>query len=279
MKLFDLLVGQRRFVYLAIGLLSAAGVWAALHLPSAIYPELVFPRVTIVAQGSALGARQAVFSIARPIEEAVSIVPGVRRVRTKAIRGAVEMTVDFAPNADMVTALQLVQARVNQVRADLPPGLDIEVERMTPSLFPVISYNLEGGDPATLYDLARYQIKPVISRIPGVGRVDVQGQDIREIEVVADPARLVTAGLSYDDLASAIRQATAVQAVGRVAQNYRQYLVVTDQEAHTAEDIGAVALPGGLRVRDVATVSVGTEDHVRAIAGDAGRLNASHGNW
>ena len=271
MKLFDLLVGQRRFVYLAIGLLSAAGIWSALRLPSAIYPELVFPRVTIVVQGSSLGARQVVFSIARPIEEAVSIVPGVRRVRTKAIRGAVETTVDFAPNADMVTALQLVQARVNQVRADLPAGIDIEVERMTPSLFPIISYNLEGGDPATLYDLARYQIKPVISRIPGVGRVDVQGQDVREIEVVADPARLVTAGLGYADLADAIQQATSVQAVGRVAQNYRQYLVVTDQEAHTADDIGAVALPGGLRVRDVATVSVGTEDHVRAIAGDAGR--------
>jgi CzcA family heavy metal efflux pump len=270
-KLFDLLVGQRRFVYLAVGLLSAAGIWSATRLPSAIYPELVFPRVTIVAQGSSLGARQVMFSIARPIEEAVSIVPGVRRVRTKAIRGAIETTIDFAPNADMVTALQLVQARVNQVRADLPPGLDIEVERMTPSLFPIISYNLEGGEPAALYDLARYQIKPVVSRIPGVGRVDVQGQDVREIEVVADPARLVTAGLGYADLADAIRQATAVQAVGRVAQNYRQYLVITDQEAHTAEDIGAVALPGGLRVRDVATVAMGTEDHVRAIAGDMGR--------
>ncbi len=271
MKLFDLLVGQRRFVYLAIGLLSAAGIWSATRLPSAIYPELVFPRVTIVVQGSSLGARQVIFSIARPIEEAVSIVPGVRRVRTKAIRGAVETTVDFAPNADMVTALQLVQARVNQVRADLPSGIDIEVERMTPSLFPIISYNLEGGEPASLYDLARYQIKPVISRIPGVGRVDVQGQDVREIEVVADPGRLVTAGLGYGDLADAIQQATAVQAVGRVAQNYRQYLVVTDQEAHTADDIGAVALPGGLRVRDVATVTMGTEDHVRAIAGDKGR--------
>lgn len=271
MKLFDLLVGQRRFVYLAIGLLSAAGIWSATRLPSAIYPELVFPRVTIVAQGSSLGARQVIFSMARPIEEAVSIVPGVRRVRTKAIRGALETTIDFAPNADMVTALQLVQARVNQVRADLPSGLDIEVERMTPSLFPIISYNLEGGEPASLYDLARYQIKPVISRIPGVGRVDVQGQDVREIEVVADPARLVTAGLGYGDLADAIRQATSVQAVGRVAQNYRQYLVITDQEARSAEDIGAVALPGGLRVRDVAAVSMGTEDHVRAIAGDRGR--------
>ena len=79
---------------------------------------------------------------------------------------------------------------MNQARDDLPRGLDIEVERLTPSLFPIISYNLEGGDPATLYDIARYQIKPLISRVPGVGRVDVQGSDVREIEVVADPARL-----------------------------------------------------------------------------------------
>ncbi len=271
MKLFDLLVAQRRFVYLLIALLAAAGIWSALQLPSAIYPELVFPRITVVAEGSALGARQVVFSIARPLEEAVGVVPGVRRVRSKAIRGAVEMTVDFAPNTDMITALQLVQARVNQTRADLPPGLDIEVQRMTPSLFPIVSYNLEGGDPATLYDIARYQIRPVLSRIPGVGRVDVQGTDVREIEVVAEPARLASVGLGYQDLADAIRNATEVQAVGRVAKDYRQYLVITDQEAHTAEDIGAVALPGGLRVRDVATVTLGTEDHVRAIAGDAGR--------
>ncbi len=271
MKLFDLLISQRRFVYLAIALLSGAGVWSATRLPSAIYPELVFSRVMVVVQGSALGARQVVFSVTRPIEEAVSVVPGVRRVRSKSIRGAVEIGVDFAAGTDMIAALQLVQARVNQARGTLPAGLDVEVERMTPSLFPVVSYNLEGGDPATLYDIARYQIKPVISRVPGVGRVDVQGTDVREIEVVADPARLVQAGLTYQDLADAIREATAVDAVGRVAKDYRQYLVITDQEAHTVDDIASVAINGGLRVRDVAHVSMGTEDHVRAIAGDNGR--------
>ena len=84
----------------------------------------------------------------------------------------------------MTYALQQVQARVNQVRTSLG-DLDLEVERMTPSLFPILSYNLEGGDPATLYDIARYQLKPLISRVPGVGRVDVQGSDVREVEVVA----------------------------------------------------------------------------------------------
>jgi len=267
-KLFDLLVRQRRFIYLAVALLSAAGVYAALVLPSAIYPELVFPRIAIVAEGSSLGARQVVFSITRPIEEAVSVVPGVLRVRSRSIRGASEISMWFAPKTDMVYALQLVQSRISQVAADLPAGLDLRAERLTPTLFPVLSYNLEGGDPATLNDIALYEIKPVLSRVPGVGRVDVQGTDQREIEVVADPARLAGLGLSYDDLANDIRQAITPEAVGRVAKDYRQYLIVTDQEARSPEDVANVAIGGGLRVRDVATVNLGTEDHVRVIAGD-----------
>ena len=268
MKLFDILARQRRFIYLVVALLSAAGIWAALRLPSAIYPELLFPRITIVAQGSSLGARQVVFSITRPIEEAVSVVPGVQRVRSKSIRGASEISMTFAPSTDMVYALQLTQARVNQIKGDLPANLDIEVARLTPSLFPILSYNLEGGDPATLYDIARYQIKPILSRVPGVGRVDVQGSDVREIEVVADPARLAAQGLTYDDLATAIRRAVSVAAVGRVSKDYKQYLIVTDLEAHAPADIGNVVIGGGLRVRDIATVRLGTEDHVSIIAGD-----------
>jgi CzcA family heavy metal efflux pump len=267
-KLFDVLSRQRRFIYLLVSLLSAGGVWAALGLPSAIYPELNFSRIAVVAEGSTLGARQVVFSVTRPLEEAVSVVPGVTRVRSHSIRGAVQIQITFAPNTDMAYALQLVRARVTQVQGQLPPELSLQVERLAPSLFPILSYNLEGGDPATLYDIGRYQIKPLISRVPGVGRVDVQGSDVREIEVIADPAQLAAAQLTYRDVADAIRQAITVQAVGRVAQDYRQYLIVTDQEARTPDDVGAVVVRNGLRVRDLAAVQLGTEDHVRIIAGD-----------
>lgn len=266
--LFDVLATQRRFIYLAVTLLSIAGVWSALRLPSAIYPELTFPRISVVVQGSSLGARQVVFAITRPVEEAVSVVPGVTRVTSRSIRGAGEISITFAERTDMDYALQLVRTRVEQIRSELPTGLSIEVERMTPSVFPILTYNLEGGDAATLYDIARYQIKPVLSRVPGVGRVDVQGTDVREIEVVADPGRLAGAGLTYDALATAIREGISVDAVGRVARDYRQYLVVSAQKAHTVEDIANVVVKGSLRVRDVATVIPGTEDHVRTMSGD-----------
>ena len=266
--LFDVIASQRRFIYLAVTLLSAAGLWAATQLPSAVYPELSFQKITIVAQGSSLSARQQVFAVTRPIEEAVSLVPGVTRVRSRSIRGASEIPITFAEGTDMPYTLQLVRTRVEEIRGDLPSGIEIEIERMTPTLFPILQYNVEGGDPATLYDIARYQIKPIISRVPGVGRVDVQGSDVREIEVIADPSRLASAGLTYDDLATAIKQGIAVDAVGRVAADYKQYLVISAQEAHSAEDVANVVVKGAMRVRDLATVLPGTEDHVRIVAGD-----------
>ncbi|MES1259650.1 MAG: efflux RND transporter permease subunit, partial [Gemmatimonadota bacterium] len=231
-------------------------------------PELKFSRITVVAEGSALGARQVLFGITRPLEEAVSVVPGVIRVRSRSIRGGSETNVTFMPGTDMALALQQVQARVNQARGDLPAGIEIQVERLTPSLFPILSYNLEGGDPATLYDIARYQIRPLISRVPGVARVDVQGNDVREIEVIADPSRLAAQGMTYDELAAAIRGSTTVDAVGRVPSNYKQYLIVTTNEARSADDIAAIVVGHGLHVRDLAAVIPGTEDHVRIIAGD-----------
>ncbi len=267
-SLFGLLAQQRRFVYLAVALLSATGIWAASTLPSAIYPELQFYRITIVAEGSSLGARQQMFTVTRPIEEAVSIVPGVFRVTSRSIRGGSEVQVLFSPTTDMVNALQQVRAQVAQIESGLPSGLEIQTERQVPSLFPILSYNLEGGDPATLYDIARYQVKPVFSRVTGVGRVDVLGNDMREIEVVADPGRLAAQGMTYADLADAIAKATSVAAVGRMPANYKQYLIVSATEAHSPDDIANVVVGHGLRVRDLATVIPGTEDHTRIIAGD-----------
>ncbi|HXC25871.1 MAG TPA: efflux RND transporter permease subunit, partial [Gemmatimonadaceae bacterium] len=120
MRLADLLTAQRRLIYLAVGLLSVAGLWRARTTPSAIYPELTFPRITIVAEGSSLGARQQAFSVTRPIEEAVSTIPGVTRVTSRSIRGGTEISITFTSNTDMTYALQLTQARANQVRSQLP---------------------------------------------------------------------------------------------------------------------------------------------------------------
>ena len=268
MTLFHLLSAQRRFVYLAVAIASAVGIWTALSLPSAIYPELLFPRITIVAQGTALGAREVVFTISRPIEDALTSVQGVRRVTSRSIRGSSEIQLYFDEHADMQVALQQTQQRVADARDALPQGVHIEVQRLSPSVFPILSYNLEGGDPAALYDLALYQIRPALSHVPAVGRVDVQGSAVREIEVIADPARLASLGMSYGDVAQEIQHSLSVEGLGRVTRSYSQYLVVGDQEIRSADRVGDIVIGNGVRVRDIATVSLGTSDRVSVIAGD-----------
>ncbi len=258
---------QRRAIHLAVAALSIAGIWAALHTPSSIYPELEFSRITIVVDASALGVRQVLFGVTRPIEEAVTVVPGVNRVESRAIRGGSETTVSFAPNTDMPVALQQVQARVNQIQGDLPAGVTLQVERLTPSLFPILSYNLEGGDPAELLDIARYRLRPLFSRVPGVARVDVMGSAEREIEVVADPVRLAARGMTWDELAAAIQGASTVTALGPLPTSYRQYLLLGGREVHAAEDVAALPISPVLRVRDVADVRVGTTDRTMLVTG------------
>jgi CzcA family heavy metal efflux pump len=267
-KVFDLLSAQRRFVYLVVAIASVVGISTALSLPSAIYPELLFPRITIVAEGSALGAREVVFTMARPIEEAVTSVQGVRRVTSRSIRGSVEIQLYFDEHTDMQIALQQTQQRVTQALGQLPPDVHVQVERLSPSVFPIVSYNLEGGDPATLYDLALYQIRPELSRVPSVGRVDVQGSAVREVEVIADPSRLAALGMSYSDVAQEINHSLTVDAVGRVTRSYSQYLVVGDQQIRTADRVGDIVIGNGLRVRDIADVQMGTTDRVSVIAGN-----------
>src|SRR2546428_8001702 len=170
-------------------------------------------------------------AVTRPLEEAAREVLGVRRVRSRTIRGATELSVIFNPDADMPYALQLMQGRVDEIKPDLPAGTQVRVERMTPSFFPMMEFNVTGDmPPADLRDIAMFQIRPLLSRIPGVSRVDVQATDEREVSVIVDPNKLNAARLSLDQVADALKNANQVTSVGRLPKDYQQYLVLATGE-------------------------------------------------
>ena len=165
---------------MAVALVVSGGL-AAFALPSGIYPPLQFPRIVIVAHAGTLPPQSMSLIVTRPIEQVVMAVPGVRRVRSKSIRGAAEISAQFDPSTDMVVALQMVQNRVAEITGDLPAGTELQIERMTPEIFPVFILSLTGALPtADLYDYANFVIKPEIARVPGAGIIDVQASDTRE---------------------------------------------------------------------------------------------------
>ena len=141
--------------------------------------------------------------VTRPLEQAALEVPGIRRVRSKSIRGATEISAQFDPSTDMVIALQMLQNRIGEIRGDLPSDTELTVERLTPAVFPVFMLALTGNLPtADLNDYALYVIRPALARVPGTGQIEVQASDTREIEVVLDPLKLNAAGLTVPEVST-----------------------------------------------------------------------------
>src|ERR1700682_3719812 len=88
-------------VVLTAALLTAGGIYSATRLPSGVYPEVTFPRIAVVAKVPDFDVTRTDAKVTRPLEEAVSSVIGVARVRSKTIRGSCELSIDLDPGTDV----------------------------------------------------------------------------------------------------------------------------------------------------------------------------------
>ena len=104
---------QSRAVLLLTALLVIAGGFAYVSLPSSIYPPLEFPRIVAIAHSGSTPARSMTLTVARPLEQAIMEVPGVRRVRSRTFRGATEVAAQFAPGTDTVVSHCAKDVRIN----------------------------------------------------------------------------------------------------------------------------------------------------------------------
>ena len=134
-----------------------------------------------------------------PVEEAVRTVPGVLSVRSNTSRGSADISINFVWGLDMVSAMLQVESAINQIRSTLPATLAFTVRRMEPTVFPVLGYSLTSAKQSQveLRDIAQYQIRPVLSAIPGVANIEVLGGAVAEYQVIVNLARLNSFGLSH----------------------------------------------------------------------------------
>ncbi|WP_298670716.1 efflux RND transporter permease subunit [uncultured Sphingomonas sp.] len=253
---------SRAFLTIAVAL-AIAGVVAAFSLPIGLFPQVSFPRVVVDIDAGSRPADQTALTVTTPVEQALRAVQGVQSVRSETTRGAAQISIDFGWGRDMVASTLLVEGAMSRALGALPPGTTYNVRRMDPTVFPIISYALESqqATPTQLQDFARYQVVPLLSSITGLARVDVQGGETAEIQVLADPARLAAHGLAMGDLSTAIANGNVLSAVGRVQDRGRLSLVIADRTLPGAAAVGEVVVkadPAGVvRVRDVATVQQG----------------------
>ncbi len=238
---------HRRSILFALTLLAIAGFFEIFNTPVSLFPQVTFPRVVINLDAGDMPAERMAVQITRPVEEAVRAVPDVLTIRSTTSRGSADIAINFRWGIDMVSAMLQVESTINQIRTSLPATLAFSVRRMDPTVFPVLGYSLSSPKHSLveLRDLALYQIRPVLSAISGVSKVDILGGAIAEYQVLVDPARLNALGLNMDEIAQALSAANVIQAVGRLEQNYKLYLVLANTQLQNAKQIKRTILRSG----------------------------------
>ncbi len=238
---------HRRSILFLVVLLAAGGVMSLLGLPVSLFPRTTFPRVVVNADAGDRPADRMTVEVTRPLELAVRGVPGVRSVRSTTSRGSCEISVNFDWGLDMVAATLQVESAVAQAVPNLPAGLGYEVRRMDPTVFPVIGLSLTSPTRSLvqLRDLARYTLAPMLSAVSGVAQARVQGGRTEEYQVVVDPARLDAAGVTLEDVVHAVSAANVVRAVGRLEQDEKLYLILSDTQFHDMSELARVVVRQG----------------------------------
>ncbi|HEY4180035.1 MAG TPA: efflux RND transporter permease subunit [Kofleriaceae bacterium] len=257
---------------LALALLGVRALWS---LPSGIYPELTFPRVVVVAHASELSTELVEAQVTRPLEAELATVPGVRRVRAKTIRGAVELSVQLTDGSDPLQAQHACESAI--ARVDLPKGTTTVVERVLPTSVPVITFNLAGNgvDPRRLRDLADLVVRPAFVRVAGVGGVEAQGGRVREASIQIKPTALAMLHITPSQLAAKLEAQDVLLSAGKLFDQHQTLPVVLDAQATDLEQLRALPIAQGpsgpIPLSAVADVVEGAEDPdviVRSASGE-----------
>lgn len=274
MNLGEWIQRHRRSILFLISILALVGLVTGTKLPVSLFPRVDYPRVVVSLESGDQPAEQMEMLVTRPVEEAVHSVPGLRGVRSTTSRGAAELSINFDWGSDMVAATLQVNAAIAQIQSTLPAGTLITTRRMDPAIFPIIAYSVVSPNHSLvqLRDLAQYQLRPLLSGIEGVARVEVSGGAQEEFWVTLDPARLQAYGLSLGDVASGLGSGNVLSAVGRLEDHYKLYLAITDSRIAGLEQLGEslIRTPGNglVRLGEIARVERSTTPQWTRVTAD-----------
>jgi CzcA family heavy metal efflux pump len=240
--------------------LSVGGAVAAFSLPVGLFPQVAFPRVQVSLDSGDRPADQMAQLVTRPVEEAVRVIPGVQEVVSGSSRGGAQISIDFGWGRDMTAATLQVDTALSHIMTSLPTGTTSVTRRMEPTVFPIIAYGLTSDKVSIpdLRDLVKLQIVPLLTSIPGLAKVDMVGGADAEVQVQVDPHKLDAYGLSESDIVSALTTSNVLQAMGKIEDHNKLYIVISKANLTDIEQVRDVVLKSDqhsvVRIRDVADV-------------------------
>jgi HAE1 family hydrophobic/amphiphilic exporter-1 len=252
-------------MFMISGVITLLGVISLTKLPVDLMPEFEQPQLTVRTSYTGVGPLEMEELITRPMEQAVSAVPGVTRVESTSSEGNSQVRLNFDWGTDLAEAADEVRTRVDRMRNRLPEDADPPtIFKFDANTLPIIQLGIEGDyDPVTLRELAQNEISPRFERVDGVAAVNVNGGLRRQIHVELSKEKITALNLSVNQVVNGIRQENQNTPLGEVYQGDATFLVRSQGQFTSLEDIRnlVVMTREGVPVylRDIAEVKDTTE--------------------
>ncbi len=268
--------------FVAFALLTAFGLYTAIDLPVDLLPEIQPSVLVVQTNFDGAGPEEVERSVTRLLEGALSNISNISEISSTSSRGSSQITLSFTWGTNMDEATNEVRDQLERVRNILPDGVGSpSILKFDPSLIPIMQLRVTGNrSPEELREIAIDIIQPRLEQLEGVAMTQVSGGRQRVVRVDIPQSRLDAYGLTFNQIAQALRSQNIQVAGGSITEGGMSYIVQTVGEFHSLEDLknavitrrtaertgtGEAPIAVGVRLRDVADVSEGLRTERSAV--------------
>ena len=260
-------VRQRMIVILATLILAGFGTLALKQIPIDAFPDVTNVQVLVLATAGGMSPPEVEKLVTRPIEMGIAGLPRLTEIRSVSKIGLTAITIVFEDGVDDYFARQLVSERLQSVRGSLPGGVDVQLGPITTGLGEVFQYTLISQNPkygaTELRTVQDYIVRPILRTVPGVTDVNSFGGLVKQYQVIVNPDRLTSFGITLAQMFEALEKNNANASGNYIEHKSEQYIVRGLGLVKDIRDIEniivAVQKHTPIYIRDLADVKIGAE--------------------
>ena len=245
------------------------GIVAYIMLPVAALPNVDFPTVQVQAGLPGASPETMASNVATPLERQFSLIPGISQMTSASSLGRTNVTIQFELGQDITYDLQQVQAAISAASAQLPTNLPSQptVRQSNPSDQPILILTMSSETLPldVVNNYADVIFSQQISRLPGVGEVDIGGQQKQAVRIILDPRKVAARGLQLDAVRQAITAETTNAPKGAINGPNQALTIYANDQLLDAQPWNELVVGynkgAAVRLGDVGDATIGVENN------------------
>lgn len=243
-------------------LILLGGIYSLFNIKTGLFPDITFPKIKIIADNGEQPIDKMMVTVTIPMENAIKRVEDLQLVRSTTSRGSCEISAFLNWGSNIDLGKQRIEAQINAIKQNLPSGINITIEKMNPSILPVMGFSLQGNglNQIELRKIAEFTIKPILARVEGVSDVAIIGGKVKEYHIILDPIRMSNLGITPAAISTVLSESNFISSNGLTSDYNRLYLTLTDAAINEKSELENTLIINSsknkVRLKDISKIEI-----------------------